>query len=901
MALPLFDLSGKAAVVSGGTTGIERPMALSLADTGTAAAASSGRTKQVSRIAEETESRSKMTLRISPDVISSVLKGRILSKTLSIQLVVFALLYQASAGLIEAQSPTLKTASAWHDGRFQVDVPGVIGRSNIVLDKPNLEDTQSMPLGNGRLGVAVWSANGFTAQLNRNDTLPARLSPGRIEISGLTRLTQAKDYAGRLDLYRGEFQERGGGMTATAYVEPDNDVLIVDVSGADPTAQQTAILRLWAPRTPQALAKRGVGLLAQSWVDDKNPGASGRAFGSIAVITAQARDVSAVVTDPLTVTVSFKPDADGRFRIIAASPHYDGKGNTEEIASSALLTQPDASHRNFWKDFWNRAAVIRISSRDGAGEYMENLRNIYLYIARIEKGVEYPGTHAGIGDMISSVQDSRRWDPSAFWHWNLRMQVAANIGAGLTELNEPYFNLYRENLANIENWTKEHMRGLPGICVPETMRFNGQGIEDEGIPNPYAVALDCDANFVPYYNARTLSTGAEVSLWVWQQYLATNDREFLAENYPLMASSARFLLAYQKMGADGQLHTSPSNAHEQQWDVTDPTTDISAIMALYPATIQAAGLLGKDPDLIRQLQAALPKVPPLPRAAQNDTHKLLAASADAEGEDVIAESWLPAAGEHNFENVGLEPVWPYNLIGDTSPLFALARRTYYHRPNPVTSDWGPDPIHAARLQLSGEVESTLVAITQKFQRFVNGMAQFEPNSKEFYVEQTGVVADALQEALVQDYDGVIRIAPATPSAWDFDGSVYVRGNTKVDVQTRNGAVFTAVIEAGMTQSLKVRNPWPGKRVDVISGSTGKKVVSSTAEMGSEIEFTTTAGSSYLIKSHDEPTEGDGFAPVSGAPASSPKRLGPVQIGLFNENNDSRAVTHAEPRSEGGGR
>jgi hypothetical protein len=820
---------------------------------------------------------------------------------LSIRIVGLALLCQAGAGFVQAQSVVPKTASAWHDGKFQVDVPGVIGRSDIVLNKPNLESVESMPLGNGRLGVAVWSADGLTAQLNRNDTLPARLSPGRIEIPGLTRLTHARDYSGRLDLYRCEFQERGEGMTATAYVEPANDVLIVDVTGADPETQQTAILRLWAPRTPQALAARSVGLLAQAWVDDKNPGASGRAFGSLSAITAQARDVSAAVTDPLTVTVSFKPYADGRFRIIVASPRYDGKGNTEVIADGALLAQPDTAHTNFWKDFWNRATVIKISSPDGAGEYMENLRNIYLYVAVIEKGVEYPGTHGGMADMISSVPDSRRWDPSAFWHWNLRMQVAANIGAGLTELNEPYFNLYRENLANIESWTKEHMRGLPGICVPETMRFNGRGIENEGIPNPYAVALDCDANFAPYYNARTLSTGAEVSLWVWQQYLATDDREFLAENYPLMAASARFLLAYQEIGADGQLHTSPSNAHEQQWDVTDPTTDISAIMTLYPATIQAAGLLSKDTDLVRQLQAALPRVPPLPRAAQADTHKLLAASADAAGDDVIAESWLPGAGEHNFENLGLEPVWPYNLIGDTSSLFALARRTYYHRPNPVMSDWGFDPIQAARLQLNREVESTLVAITQKFQKFVNGMAQFEPNSGEFYVEQTGIVADTLQEALVQDYDGVIRIAPAVPPAWDFDGSVYVRGNTKVDVQTRNGAVVTAVIEAGTTQTLKIRNPWPGKPVDVISGKTGRKLVSSSSETDPDIEFSATAGTSYLMKSHEEPVVSDGFAIVSGTPASAPKKLGPVQIGLFSDGNDGILAKHIEPPSDSRGR
>lgn len=737
-----------------------------------------------------------------------------------------------------------------------------------------------MPLGNGRLGVAVWSADGLTAQLNRNDTLPDRLSPGQVVIPGIAPLTRAQDYAGRLDLYHGEFRAQGGGMTVTAWVAPNSDVLIVDVTGADPNVPQTALLKLWAPRTPAATAKGRMGLLAQSWVDNRNPESSGRAFGSLSAITADGRDVSASVTGALTVTVSFKPFADGHFRIVAASPHYDGKGDAQSIAARALLEPPDSLHRSWRRDFWNRAAIIKITSTDGAGEYMENLRNIYLYVAAIEKGVEYPGSQAGIADMISAAGDSHKWDPSAFWHWNLRMQVAANIGAGLTELNAPYFNLYRENLASIENWTRGHMKGLPGVCVPETMRFNGRGIEYESSWDPISEGLDCDANFKPYYNARTLSTGAEVSLWVWQQYLATNDRGFLAGNYPLMAASARFLLAYQKPGADGLLHTSPSNAHETQWDVTDPTTDIAAILALYPATIQAANLLGKDPELVRQLQAALAKVPPLPRTQTAGPHTLLAATDDAAGEEVIAESWLPSAESHNIENIGLEPVWPYDLIGDTSPLFALARRTYAHRPNPVAVDWGFDSIQAARLQLGGEVSSTLIQATQKFQGFVNGMAKWEAGAKEPYVEQTGVVADALQEALVQDYDGVIRVSPAIPPGWDFDGSVYVRGKTKVDVQTRNGAVTAVVIESGMAQTLKMRNPWPGQPVDVISGKTGAKVAARAS--GSQIEFEAVAGASYLVENRGQPIAHAPFAPISGKPAASPKKLGKVQIGLFRD-------------------
>ena len=800
-------------------------------------------------------------------------------KNLPLRAVCFGLLCWALTDVGQAQPSQKETPSGAQNGPFRVDIPGVIGRSDIVLGKPNLEPGEAMPLGNGSLGVAVWSAEGFTAQLNRNDTLPDRLSPGQVVIPGLAVLTRANDYAGRLDLYRGEFREQGGGMTATTFVEPRTDTLVIDVTGVNPDVPQTAVLKLWAPRTPRTNADGPVGFLTESWVDNKNPGASGRGFGSLSAITAQGRDVSAAVTDPRTVTVSFKPQGDGHYRVIVAAPHYDGTGDARNIAVRSLSPSPDGAHLFWWKDFWTRAAMIKITSKDGAGEYMENLRNIYLFVAAIEKGLEYPGSQAGIADMISAAQDEHRWDSSAFWHWNLRMQVAANIGAGLPELNATYFNLYRGNLASIEQWTKENMKGLPGVCVPETMRFNGPGIEYESTWKPAGVGRDCDANFKPYYNARTISTGAEVSLWVWQQYLVTGDRNFLAENYPLMASAVRFLLAYQKTGPDGLLHTSPSNAHETQWDVTDPTTDLAAILALYPETIQAANLLGKDADLVRQMQAALSKIPPLPRTQPSGTRTLLPPSADADGADVIAESYQPGAEDHNIENIGLEPVWPYSIIGDTSPLFALARRTFAHRPNVSAVDWSFDPIQAARLGLGSEVGSTLIASTQKFQGFVNGMAKWEASAKEFYVEQTGVVAATLQEALVQDYDGLIRVAPAIPPGWDFEGSVYVRSNTRIDVQTRNGEVTTLVIEAGTDQPLRIRNPWPGKSVDVFSVKAGKRILTGIA--GAAIEFPATAGAAYIVENGDVEAASSRVAVVGGTPATTARRLGPVQIGLFS--------------------
>lgn len=782
------------------------------------------------------------------------------------------------ASFATMSQPAAFCTTAWKDGRFHVEVPGVVGRSDIVLGRPNLEASQAMALGNGRLGVAIWSADGLTAQLNRADTLPDRLSPGWVVIPGLTRLTQARDYAGKLDLYNGEFRERGEGMTATAYVRPGSDVLVIDVTGADPAKVQTARLELWKPRTPRASVSEKTGMLAQSWIDNKHPGYSGRPFGSLSAITAEGRDVSVAVTNPLSITVTFRPLKNGHFRIEAAAPHYDGSQNAATIVHAALKHVSAPGHRAWWHLFWNQAGLIKIASTDGAGEYMENLRDIYLFDAAAERGVEYPGTQAGVADMLSSARDAHRWDSSAFWHWNLRMQVAANIGAGLPELNGPYFKLYREDLPTIEQWTHKYMDGRPGACIPETMRFNGKGIEYESTWTPISIGRDCDAGFHPYYNARTLSTGAEVSLWVWRQYLATGDRSFLARNYPIMAASARFLLAYQKSGPDGLLHTSPSNAHETQWDVTDPTTDIAAARALYPATIKAARLLGKGPGLVQKLQAALPKIPLFPRTEETGARTLLSPSADAKGKDVIAESYLPAAKNHNAENIGLEPVWPYNLIGDTSPLFALARRTYKYRLFHDVADWSFDPVQATRLDLGNEVGKDLVRITEKSQHTVNGLANWDKQYGEFYIEQTGVVALALQQMLVQDYDGLIRIAPAVPAGWNVSGTVYVRGKTQVDLQVRDGKVITAVIEAGTTLKLKVRNPWPGQPVMIVSGRHNAIVLK--GDSGSVLHFQVEAGKNYLLEPASSPVSRMSFAPVSGTPSHTAKRMGHVQIGLF---------------------
>jgi hypothetical protein len=777
----------------------------------------------------------------------------------------------APGGATEAAEPSATPSSnPW----LTFDPANVVARSNVALGAPNALRTQFMPLGNGTLGAAVWAEGGFTAQLNRGDTWPDRRSPGKLTIPGLARLTEAADFHGTLELYNGVLMQSGGGMTACIYVRADIDQLVVDVTGADPASTQTATLNLWAPRATQAQVSGTIGILSESWLDSTALGGSGLRFGSLAALTAGGRNVQVATNDPLSVTVSFQPNEDGSFRVIVGSPRFDGSGDAAALASTLLANAASVAsadlergHLTWWHDYWSRIALVKMRSSDGSAEYMENLRAIYLYASAGQSRGPLPGSQAGVANLFNMNQDTQDWFPAGFWFWNLRMQVAANLSAGAFEMNAPLYNLYLSNLANMQAWTRERMGDRPGICVPETMRFNGNGFY------AYNNNQSCDQTIAPTYNSLTISTGAEVGLSVWRHYLMTDDRAFLQTNYPLMSEAARFLLAYATEGADGLLHTR-SNAHEHQWNVADPITDLAAMHALFPAVIEAAQTLDVDAALVSELGAAIPKLPQLPRWNTART-ALLTPADDAAGTTILGWSSEPAAARHNAENLELEPVWPFGLIGDASPLTDLARRSYLQRAYKSSPIWSNDAIHAARLGLADEVAAALNAVTERYQVYPAGFAAGNPNTlTQPFIEQVGVVVTAINEALATDYDGLLRIAPAWPADWSVSGTVFIHGSSKVHVQFDNGAPVFAVLEAGATRTVTLRNPWSGQAVTVIDDA-GQPVVAPTAEATLQIEAQ--QGRAYLVKRGSDPLPEPLL--VTGVAATDAKVRGTRTIGI----------------------
>ena len=802
-----------------------------------------------------------------------------------------------AAGSFGSPAEAATSTTAWQNGAFSENVGGIVSRSDVALGEPNTTDTQSLPLGNGSLGVAAWAANGFTAQLNRSDTMPYRLSPGQVSIPGLSTMTSASNFSGYLDLYNGVLHESGGGITMNAWVPEGKDELVVDVSGVNASTQQTATLSLWSGRSPSATVSGAYGSLAQTWVDNSQTGNSGQTFGAMATITAGGQNVTASVVNSTSVQVSFTPNSNGSYRVIVAAPTWTG-GNPESVAQSLIGSDTTATtasllatQSSWWNNYWANSGLIEANSTDGSAQYLENLRDLYLYdeAASMKVG-SLPGSQAGVANMFAYDEDQQDWYPAGYWLWNLRGSIAANLSSGNYALNLPIFNMYLNDLPAIESWTSAQMGGLPGACIPETMRFNGNGYYNGGNNTQNASCAEASS---PSYNAENVTSGAELAMWIWQQYEDTGSLSFLQTYYPILEETATFLLAYQSVGSDGFLHAT-ANAHETQWAVTDPTTDLVADQALFPAVVSASTLLNTNASLVSQLKTAENEIEPYARASQSSLTTLLnsqptsasaVASLDAAGTDVIADSYQPSATLRNGENIGLEPVWPWNQIGDSTTvngdnLTALADRTYNSRPNGTTSaDWNYDAIDAARLDNSSQVESDLLATTEHYQTYIDGMAAFSPPSTdEPYIEQQANVATTLDEALATDYDGTLRFAPAWPSGWDGSGTVYIQGGSKVDVQMEGGTLATAAIVAGSTTTMTVRNPWPGQQAEVVNGSSGAVVVSPTT--ATDFSVPVTAGSSYLVEQPSSPTTSLAFAQLTGTQATGYKTLGgDVQIGL----------------------
>ena len=802
------------------------------------------------------------------------------------------------------------------NGDLNLDRNAWLARNNLVYLSPPFRKTDAIPLGSGRVGAAMWidRENGLTAQLNRPEGVPAMAGLGTLQITNLAGLVAAQDYQGVLSLHDGVFTQQAGGLTVTSFFRWGGEELVIDVQGANPDELVTVRLSAFTggssfsgttvitpfhaiASTIPANETSGENCIAIAGGNGTTANYPG--FRATQFITAQAvgRQIIAAANATAT-TLTFKPNSNGSYRLVVPVKIWSGTPvatstlKSEALAAvaavpslaadplSSLLTQQAAAFGAMWDD----TAIIRLYSADGSARYIEQMLALDSYFRIAAALTPLPAVGGGETRLFC-------WNPVGVfnrlhWYQNLRPINHANIASGVWRGNAGTWDWLLGWLPALKQHVTNTFPGYEGAGYPEFI--DGQpGTAGSLLVSQIFGATSIAAPGTQYYTSRMMSTTLEMVSAIITEYRYRQDEAFLTTYWPIIREGMLFHRALLKgggLGGDGKYHYLGVNARENNWKDNDDTPDVSNMRTLLPVVIDLANQRG-DASLVSKLNDLTDRLPELPTSTLANKLARLNFAADyrthPDGQDVGVIDWSATSlgtVSANAENPDLDAIWPANFISDASDpgLVQLANDTLDTRFFRENYDWHPTTVQAARMGRADIYKEALLSGIGSFMIYPQGFTSYSGGDPDVQAEFTAMQTLGAHEALVQNHDGLLRLANAWPADWEAIAWLPVEGGHRVAVEVVGGVVQTATVDLGSSNTvMRIRNPWPGNAFTVRDLTAATTLFTATQSIAT---IAAIAGHRLRIERNSQPLTSFTFEPVVDFPNAGVTSLGSRTLG-----------------------